>query len=188
MSEPPAGSGLQLLIFDSVKHRDGRGLNRPWLQELPDPISTVMWQSWLQMAELDALALGVVTGEWVTVTSENGSVETPVVVLPTVRPGVVEAPRGYGAGAGRFAEGRGANVLDLLPAKVLSDSNGARAMESVRVEVAKAASSAERGKVAIYGRGLRQSEHLPRGWGSHDTVRLRGPNGASSETDSGGDE
>ena len=173
-SERPAAGAFELLLFDSVKHPGGRGVNRPWLQELPDPLSTVMWQSWVQMAESDAQELGVRAGDWVSLSTAAGAVSAPVMPLPTVRPGVVEMPRGYGARPGRFAGGRGANALELLPAVEGGEGDhGARVVAAVPVEVARDTGS--RQKVAIYGRGLRQSEHLPRGWAPHDVVPQHGP-------------
>ncbi len=164
--------GLELLVFDSIKYREGRGTNRPWLQELPEPISTVMWQVWAQVSEVDAAAAGLSTGDWATLSSAHGAIDLPVVALPTVRPGVVEVPR-YGAARGRFADAHGANVLDLLPPERDEASFGARRLAPLAVEISPAASPGA--AVAIYGRGLRQDEHLPRGWGSHDVVSLHGP-------------
>jgi anaerobic selenocysteine-containing dehydrogenase len=101
-----------LLPFASLKFGDGRGANRPWLQELPDPMSTVMWDSWAELSPTDAERLGVRDGDSLRVTSAAGSVEAQAVLDPAVRPGVIGMPLGQGhTQYGRYAQGRGANPL-----------------------------------------------------------------------------
>src|SRR4029078_10767049 len=36
---------------------DGRGANKPWLQELPDPVAKICWQSWVEIHPLTARRL-----------------------------------------------------------------------------------------------------------------------------------
>ncbi len=137
-STPSDGDAFpfRLLPFESVKTGHGRGANRPWLQELPDPLSTVMWNGWLEMAPSDAEALGLSDGDRVRVESESAAVETHVVLDPAARPGVLGMPVGYGFREyGRYARRRGANVLDLLgPARVEGAPVPAFAAARVRVE------------------------------------------------------
>ncbi len=161
-SEPE--NGTLVLGFASVKHHQGRGLNRPWLQELPDPLSTVLWQGWAQISPQDAISWHVQDGDWLDLSSGDFTARLPAVILPSVRPGVVEVPRGYGAAVGRFAQGRGVDVAQLL--------GDAGPLGTARVDVQR---STEQTPVALYGRGLGQSEHLPRGWGSHETETAEEP-------------
>ncbi len=127
---------FHLLPFTTVKTGDGRGANRPWLQELPDPLSTVMWTSWAELAPSDAEELGVSDGDRLRVESPEGVVEVLAVVDPTVRPGVVCVPFGQGhSDYGRYASGRGVNPLDLVgPIRVDGTSAPAWAATRVRVE------------------------------------------------------
>ena len=37
---------LELMVYPSLHHYDGRGANRPWLQEIPDPLMKTTWASW----------------------------------------------------------------------------------------------------------------------------------------------
>jgi len=41
---------------------DGRGANLPWLQEMPDPISTAMWRNWIEVNPKTAAGLGLAEG------------------------------------------------------------------------------------------------------------------------------
>jgi anaerobic selenocysteine-containing dehydrogenase len=127
---------LLLLPFESLKMGDGRGANRPWLQELPDPLSTVMWNSWAELSPPDAERLGVRDGDRVRLESPTGSVEALAVIDPAVRPGLVGMPLGQGYGEyGRYANGRGANPLDLVGrTRVEGTSAPAWAATRVRIE------------------------------------------------------
>ena len=61
---------------------DGRGANLPWMQELPDPMTSVVYGSWVEMNPLTANELGIEDGDLVRVTSEQGSIETPAIIFP----------------------------------------------------------------------------------------------------------
>jgi molybdopterin-containing oxidoreductase family iron-sulfur binding subunit len=56
-----------LQTYPSLAHFDGRGANRPWLQELPDPITQAVWDTWIELNPKDAAKLGVRTGDRVRV-------------------------------------------------------------------------------------------------------------------------
>ena len=52
-----------LLLFPSPNLGDGSAANRPMLQETPDPMTTVMWSSWVEINPETALKLGVMNGD-----------------------------------------------------------------------------------------------------------------------------
>jgi anaerobic selenocysteine-containing dehydrogenase/Fe-S-cluster-containing dehydrogenase component len=104
-----------LIVYPSSSLFDGRGANRPWLQELPDPVTKVTWSTWVEIHPETAAQLGIAEGDIVEVTSASGSVEAPAYLYPGLRPDVVAMPLGQGHTAfGRYAEGRGANPYRLL--------------------------------------------------------------------------
>ena len=170
---PTAPAGVEsftVIPFESLKLGDGRGANRPWLQELPDPLSTVMWGSWAEVATADADRLGIHTGDIVRLTGTAAEIELPAIVLPTVRPGCIGVPVGGGhADYGRYARGRGVNVNALFDAdrRVTGAAAFARGNVNVRVERLRRPKRSER--PVIYGRGLRQAEDIPVGWAPHDS-------------------
>ncbi len=91
------------------------GANKPWLQETPDPTTTVMWNSWLEINPKTAEELGLVNDEVVKVTSPFGELEVTVLTYPAIRPDVVAIPFGQGHTAyGRYAENRGVNPANLF--------------------------------------------------------------------------
>jgi anaerobic selenocysteine-containing dehydrogenase len=91
------------------------GANKPWLQELPDPTTTVMWNTWVEINPVTADDLGLEDDDIVTITSEAGVLEVPVYRYPAIRPDTIAIPFGQGHTAyGRYAENRGVNPTDLL--------------------------------------------------------------------------
>ncbi len=111
------GEQFHLVTF-ATQMGDGRGANRPWLQETPDPQTTVTWNSWLEMHPKTAEHLGIMDDDIVEVTPANGGekIEAIVYLYPAIRPDTVAMPFGQGHTAlGRWAEGRGANPAKLWP-------------------------------------------------------------------------
>jgi len=91
------------------------GANKPWLQELPDPTTTVMWNTWVAMNPKTAEEMGIEDDDVVRIASEFGKLEASVYKYPAIRPDTVAMPFGQGHTAyGRYAENRGINPADLL--------------------------------------------------------------------------
>jgi anaerobic selenocysteine-containing dehydrogenase/Fe-S-cluster-containing dehydrogenase component len=105
-----------LVVFPHPALHDGRGANKPWLQELPDPVSKITWHGWVEVHPETAEKWGVVNGDVVSLKSSAGEVRAPVWATPSVRPDTIAAPTGQGHVAyGRYAAGRSFNAFDLLP-------------------------------------------------------------------------
>lgn len=110
----PAG-GYTLVAYPSSTMLDGRGANRSWMQELPDPVSKVTWSSWVEMSPNTAATLNVAEGDIVRLESDHGSLEAPAFIYPGIRDDVVAVPMGQGhTEFGQYAKGVGANVSVLL--------------------------------------------------------------------------
>ncbi len=106
---------LHLQVYPSIAFYDGRGAPLPWLQQLPDPMTTVVWGSWVEINPKTAEALGIGFGDLVEIISPQGTLRLPAVIYPGIRPGMVAIPLGQGhQGGGRYARGRGANPLALV--------------------------------------------------------------------------
>ena len=116
------GSGeFVFLPFPSSMYYDGRGANRPWLLENPDPVTKITWNSWVELHPETAAHLDVREGEVLEIVSPHGTIAAPVYIYAGVRPDVVAVPIGLGhTEFGDFAKGRGVNPLDLLGAKSAS--------------------------------------------------------------------
>ena len=127
---------FHLRPYSSLILSDGRGANQPWLQETPDPMTTVRWNTWIEINPESARSLDISDNDMVSVTSAFGSLQAAVVVYPGIRPDTVAIPIGQGhSDYGRFAEMRGANVIDLLaPSPADHDEKFAYCATRVRIE------------------------------------------------------
>ena len=135
---PPAlrGEGdFTLVVHPSPRFGDGTHSNRPWLQELPDPVSKVMWQSWVEMNPATAERLGLRTGHMVNVATEHGSLELRVWAYPGIREDTLAIAMGGGhTDYGQFANGNGVNPMTLLPVAV-DGISGTLALVSTRAAI-----------------------------------------------------
>jgi anaerobic selenocysteine-containing dehydrogenase len=124
---------LHLYLSDLLN--DGRGANQPWLQGSPDPMTTISWQTWVELHPDTARKLGVKDGDIVQVTSPEGELEAPVYVYPAIRPDTVAIPLGQGhTDYGRYARGRGSNPMQLVGTQ--TDATGSSlAWSALRVKV-----------------------------------------------------
>ncbi len=128
---------LRLIPHVSASIRDGRNANEPWLQESPDPLTTIVWDSWVEMHPKTAAKLGIVEGDIVEVASKNGSVKSQVYLFPGLHPDAISMPVGYGHEAmGRYAKGVGANVFGILD-PVFDKETGELALNETNVKVTK---------------------------------------------------
>ncbi|MEK6775470.1 MAG: molybdopterin-dependent oxidoreductase [bacterium] len=106
---------FHLALFASPVIYDGRNAHLPWLQEMPDPMTTAVWGAWVEINPKTAESLGIKHGDLVMVESTQGSVQVPAVIFPAIRPDTVAIPMGQGHhGMGRYADKVGVNPLGLL--------------------------------------------------------------------------
>ena len=127
--------GFLLLPYPSPMLHDGRGANRPWLRENPDPVTKITWQSWIEIHPDAAHDLDLREGEHLEVTSPHGRIEAPVYLYPGLRRDVVAVPLGLGhTELGEFARGQGVNALDLLSG---ADGTGVLPYVATRVSLRK---------------------------------------------------
>jgi molybdopterin-containing oxidoreductase family iron-sulfur binding subunit len=114
---PGAEAGaLHAVAYPTVQFLDGRGADRPWLQELPDPVTQITWGNWVEMHPENARRLGVEKGDLVRLKSAYGTLELPAYPYEGMAPDTLAVPLGQGHWAlGRFAEG-----LPGRPASILS--------------------------------------------------------------------
>lgn len=99
----------------STTLHDGRAANLPWMQELPDPMTSVVYGSWVEMNPATARQLGLTEGALVDIESLHGRIRAPVYVYPAIMTGVIAMPIGQGHDEyGRYAKNRGANPIEIL--------------------------------------------------------------------------
>ncbi|MDQ6950698.1 MAG: molybdopterin-dependent oxidoreductase [Mariprofundales bacterium] len=141
---------------------DGRHANLPWLQELPDQLSAVVWDSWLEIHPKTAAKLGIKTGDKIKVSSEAGdiiakSLIVDAVVIASIHPEAIAIPLGQGhTEYGRYAKGIGVNPFELLN-PTYDDDTGELSVAATRIQIEKIA---DYGKITTLATGdLVQESH-----------------------------
>jgi anaerobic selenocysteine-containing dehydrogenase len=150
---------LHFLPYASAQFLDGSLAHLPWLQELPDPMTSAMWSSWVELNPTTAGRLGIGLGDLVEITSSVGSLRAPAFINPGLSPDVVAMPVGQGhRNFTRYATGRGQSPIDILAA-VSHPDTGTIAWAATRVKVARAGDAD--GTLILFSAGgeLRENPH-----------------------------
>src|SRR6266851_7649858 len=82
----PGGGDQEVVVFPHPVLHDGRGANKPWLQELPDPVSKIAWHSWVEVHPDTAAKWGLATGDFILLKSSFGAQKFPAWITRSVRP------------------------------------------------------------------------------------------------------
>jgi anaerobic selenocysteine-containing dehydrogenase len=152
----PAQYPFHFLPFASQAFLDGSTAHLPWLQEMPDPISTAMWSTWVEINPQTASRLGIGDGDMVEIASAHGTIHAPALISPGIAPDVIAMPAGQGHETfTRYASGRGSNPVKVL-APVVEPETGALAWAATRVKVTRV--SEGKGELIKYGGALREFE------------------------------
>jgi molybdopterin-containing oxidoreductase family iron-sulfur binding subunit len=110
-----AESGVKLALYASVAQADGRTSNNAWLQELPDPISTVTWDNFVAVGPALAKKLGFSANDVAKVQVGSVSMEIPVQIQPGMHSEALAIAVGYGRKvAGKVGTGVGVDVFPLV--------------------------------------------------------------------------
>ena len=126
---------MHFLPYASIAFGDGSTAHLPWLQELPDPLTSAMWSSWVELNPATAAKLGIAEGDVVEIASAHGSVRAPAVMFPGIAPDVVAMPAGQGhEHFTRYASNRGANPMAILGTSTEPET-GALAWAATRVKL-----------------------------------------------------
>jgi anaerobic selenocysteine-containing dehydrogenase len=129
---------FHFLPYASLQFGDGSSAHLPWLQEMPDPLTSAMWSSWVEINPQTAERLQLAQGDLVDVTSSQGTVRAPVMIFPGIAPDIVAMPVGQGHETfTRYASARGVNPIAILAPSVETDT-GVLAWAATRVKIARA--------------------------------------------------
>jgi len=117
--EPPnlaEKEGLTLLPTTSHLLGDGSGANKPWLQEVPNPMSQIVWDSWVEINPDTAQNLGINDRSIIEVKTPFGTVQATAYYHFGIHREAIAIPMGQGhKNSGEVADGFGINVMNLLP-------------------------------------------------------------------------
>ena len=156
----PGNGDFTLVVYHHPVLGFGDGANKPWLQELPDPVTKIAWQTVAEIHPATAKRLGVENGDHVLVETSAGKLSLPVFMYLGIRPDTVAvaAGRGHAESAGRYAKA-GANAFDLL--SYSEDRAGGIAYTATRARVTKDGTFSRlvttEGSARQHGRGIAQA-------------------------------
>jgi anaerobic selenocysteine-containing dehydrogenase len=145
------------LPYASQAFFDGSSAHLPWLQEMPDPLTSAMWSSWVEINAGTAAKMNIAQGDLVDVTSSQGTVRAPAFVSPGIAPDVIAMPVGQGHETfTRYASKRGVNPISIV-APVTEAETGALAWAATRVKIARA--SKADGSLILFAGEMRERPH-----------------------------
>jgi len=146
--------------YASSTFLDGSLTHLPWLQEMPDPLSSAMWSSWVEINPATAAGLGIGQGDVVEVASAHGTLQTAAMITPGIAPDLLAMPMGQGHTTfTRYATGRGANPMAIV-APLTEPTTGALAWAATRVRIARV--GGPDGRLILFGGALREHDEEPR--------------------------
>ena len=150
-----------LVVYPSPLLEDGSGANKPWLQEIPDPVTKTCWQTVIEVGTSAAARLGIDPGDVLRVETAAGSVTAPAFVYPGLRGDTIAIAFGRGHTAyGRYAQNVGVNPGDVLPV-AFDPRSGAQAFTATKARVTKTGDFvplvSTEGSARQHGRGVAQA-------------------------------
>ena len=109
---------LSLVVYPKISLYDGAHANNAWLQEMPDPLSSVTWDNYLNIGTTLAQKFEIKNDDVVELRSGDVTVRLPANVQPGMHPNVVSVALGYGRTAvGKVGNFAGVNVSPFLQVK-----------------------------------------------------------------------
>jgi molybdopterin-containing oxidoreductase family iron-sulfur binding subunit len=188
---PQPRAGFNFLAYPTIQFFDGSLSNRPFLQEMPDPVTMIAWDGWVEINPETAKEMGIEKGDLLALRSEGRTVEAPAFPYFGILPGNLAMPVGHGhtRAFGRYvAAGPTGNPRDLFPGALDQAGGLLRTLSNVtiektgrKVDIANADGSAYQ-----HGRRLAQSlsyAEYRRTLGDRPDIVMPLPSGWSKETD-----
>ncbi|MBP7399229.1 MAG: TAT-variant-translocated molybdopterin oxidoreductase [Chitinophagales bacterium] len=111
--------GLEVQLYESIGLGDGRYANNPWLHEMPDPVTKITWDNYLNISPEWAEENDLMHGDIVTLTIGSNSVDLPVSIQPGQAKGSASVAIGFGRTiVGKVGQGVGKAVA------IFADASG----------------------------------------------------------------
>jgi MoCo/4Fe-4S cofactor protein with predicted Tat translocation signal len=162
---------MELVLYPTVQIGDGALANVSWLQELPDPVTKVVWDNYLTVSPKYAKEKNLSMGSMVEVEVGSAKIKAPVYIMPGQNNHVVGLAVGYGrTSGGELSKNVGVNVFPLakivgtriqysnLPAKItkipgmyeLAITQGHNSMEGRQIVVEQSHKDYKSGQDAVH--------------------------------------
>jgi len=108
-------SGVKLGFYYNAQVLDGTGANNAYRQELPDPVTKVVWDNYASILPETARKMKLKEGNIIEISTQNGTIQVPVHLHPGLHPDAIFVALGYGrTAAGKTANKVGVNVMSIV--------------------------------------------------------------------------
>ncbi|HSR10391.1 MAG TPA: molybdopterin dinucleotide binding domain-containing protein, partial [Thermodesulfobacteriota bacterium] len=187
---PRPGTGFSFMTYPTIQFYDGRTANRPFLQELPDPMTQVTWGGWIEVNPQTAWNNKIKKGDVLRLKSRYGVVEAPAFLYQGIPENVLAMPIGQGhASGGRYTKNDTGNPAQVIPS-VLDPESGGLYWSVSGVTIEKTGKFLEvanvDGSMYQHGRGIAQSLDMSlyrKGIGDKPDLVMPLPEGYKKEVD-----
>jgi MoCo/4Fe-4S cofactor protein with predicted Tat translocation signal len=120
--KPVNKNGFELVLYPTVQVGQGELANIGWLQELPDPVTKIVWDNYASISMGTAEKMGLSEGDKieleVVVDNKATKLQAPIHIQPGLHDDVVAVAVGYGrTRAGKIGNGIGFNAYPLVAFK-----------------------------------------------------------------------
>jgi len=92
----PAAANFEIRFQQDSRVYDGRFANNGWLEELPDPLTKLVWDNAALVSVRDAKQAGINNGDILNLTVNGRSLQIAAYILPGQPLGVIGMSLGYG--------------------------------------------------------------------------------------------
>lgn len=113
-----ATTGYELAMYTKVQMGDGTLANSGWMQELPDPVTKIVWDNYASISIKTAENLKVKEGDIIEISVGAHKMKIPAHIQPGLHDEVIAVAVGYGrTAAGKVGNGIGQNAFLLAALK-----------------------------------------------------------------------
>ena len=127
----PGATGIEITLRTDPSLWDGRFANNAWLQELPAPLTKLVWDNAAHMSPAMAAKNGNLrNGDLIALKTPNGSLVMPVLIVPGHADESITVHLGYGrtqggnVAAGEEGQGAGFNTYTIRTTNAMSITSG----------------------------------------------------------------
>jgi Fe-S-cluster-containing dehydrogenase component len=123
---------IEVTFAPCPKMVEGAHANNTWLQEMPDPVTKLVWDNAAIVSPATAKALGLESKDLVKITAGGQTITVGVWVLPGQADNSIALTLGWGrTKAGRIGNGKGFDVYPLRTTQTLGFAVGAQVAKAV---------------------------------------------------------
>lgn len=113
--QKPAAKNMELVLYSTIGHGDGSFANISWLQEFPDPVTKIVWDSYANVSPAMAKDLKIKEGQMIEVEVGGEKLKLPAHIQPGMHPKTIAIAVGMGrTEAGYVGTGIGVNAFNLV--------------------------------------------------------------------------